>query len=121
MLKKDTLLRYLGIFCLSFLLLFCNQEDISDKQYVVRTVAFYNVENLFDTTNDTLVYDDNRTPSGKDNWTTESASFKFGGRFIDAVSDGSLLSNIVTVEITVVPGVPDGGGDPDPDPHQVKN
>ena len=41
------------------------------KQYQVRTVAFYNVENLFDTKNDTLTFDDDRTPEGKDNWTEE--------------------------------------------------
>jgi len=41
------------------------------KQYKVRTIAFYNVENLFDTKNDTLIFDDDRTPEGKDNWTEE--------------------------------------------------
>lgn len=41
------------------------------KQYKIRTVAFYNVENLFDTENDTLIFDDDRTPDGKDNWTLE--------------------------------------------------
>lgn len=41
------------------------------KQYHVRTIAFYNVENLFDTKNDTLIFDDDRTPEGKDNWTEE--------------------------------------------------
>lgn len=46
------------------------------KQYKVRTVAFYNVENLFDTKNDTLIYDDDRTPEGKDNWTLERYHIK---------------------------------------------
>lgn len=41
----------------------------TEKQYKIRTVAFYNVENLFDTENDTLTFDDDRTPEGKDNWT----------------------------------------------------
>lgn len=41
------------------------------KSYEVRTVAFYNLENLFDTKNDTLIFDDDRTPEGKDNWTEE--------------------------------------------------
>ena len=39
------------------------------KTYSIRTIAFYNVENLFDTENDTLTFDDDRTPEGKDNWT----------------------------------------------------
>ena len=51
------------------------QAGLSDrqekKQYKVRTIAFYNVENLFDIKNDTLVFDDDRTPEGKDNWTEE--------------------------------------------------
>lgn len=42
-----------------------------EKQYKIRTVAFYNLENLFDTENDTLIFDDDRTPEGKDNWTLE--------------------------------------------------
>jgi len=41
------------------------------KQYKIRTIAFYNVENLFDIENDTLIFDDDRTPEGKDNWTLE--------------------------------------------------
>ena len=41
------------------------------ETYEVRTIAFYNLENLFDTKNDTLIFDDDRTPTGKDNWTEE--------------------------------------------------
>ena len=41
----------------------------SDKTYKVHTIAFYNVENLFDTENDPITYDDDRTPTGKDRWT----------------------------------------------------
>jgi endonuclease/exonuclease/phosphatase family metal-dependent hydrolase len=36
--------------------------------YFVRTVAFYNVENLFDTINNPNTFDDSRTPNGKDRW-----------------------------------------------------
>ncbi len=39
------------------------------KEYKVRTIAFYNLENLFDTKNDSLIFDDDRTPNGKDHWT----------------------------------------------------
>lgn len=39
------------------------------KTFKVRTIAFYNVENLFDTENDTLVFDDERTPNGAFGWT----------------------------------------------------
>ncbi|MGB6150829.1 MAG: endonuclease/exonuclease/phosphatase family protein [Pricia sp.] len=56
------------VFALTMLSLFANAQE---KQYKIRTVAFYNLENLFDTENDTLIFDDDRTPEGKDNWTLE--------------------------------------------------
>lgn len=40
-----------------------------NNSYRIRTIAFYNIENLFDTENDSLTFDDDRTPQGKDNWT----------------------------------------------------
>lgn len=52
-------------------LLFCFFGFSQEKQYKIRTIAFYNVENLFDTENDTLIFDDDRTPEGKDNWTID--------------------------------------------------
>ncbi|MBR9854080.1 MAG: endonuclease/exonuclease/phosphatase family protein [Algicola sp.] len=41
------------------------------KTYTLRTIAFYNCENLFDTVNDSLTFDDDRTPEGRYNWTQE--------------------------------------------------
>jgi predicted extracellular nuclease len=41
------------------------------KAYTLRTIAFYNCENLFDTVNDSLTFDDDRTPEGRYNWTEE--------------------------------------------------
>ncbi|TQI69505.1 Endonuclease/Exonuclease/phosphatase family protein [Gramella sp. Hel_I_59] len=41
------------------------------RDYHIETIAFYNVENLFDTVDDTLTFDDDRTALGKDNWTEE--------------------------------------------------
>lgn len=46
------------------------------NDYQLRTIAFYNLENLFDTKNDTLIYDDDRTPEGKDAWTKERYDHK---------------------------------------------
>lgn len=43
----------------------------TEKEYKINTIAFYNVENLFDYEDDPLVFDDDRTPKGKDNWTQE--------------------------------------------------
>ncbi len=42
------------------------------KPYRIRTIAFYNVENLFDTKNDSLTFDDQRTPLGKYRWTPDA-------------------------------------------------
>jgi endonuclease/exonuclease/phosphatase family metal-dependent hydrolase len=41
------------------------------KEYKINTVAFYNLENLFDYEDDPLTFDDDRTPEGKDHWTKE--------------------------------------------------
>ncbi len=51
--------------------LFTIQILSQEKTYQIRTIAFYNVENLFDTKNDSLTFDDDRTPEGKDHWTEE--------------------------------------------------
>ena len=40
-----------------------------DKKFKVQTVAFYNVENLFDTINNADVNDEEYTPTGSQNWT----------------------------------------------------
>ena len=45
------------------------QSD-SKKKFLVNTIAFYNVENLFDTINDPKTWDDDRTPKGRDRWTS---------------------------------------------------
>ncbi len=42
------------------------------------TVVFYNIENFFDTINDPNVNDDDFTPEGKNNWTTEKYNKKLG-------------------------------------------
>lgn len=41
----------------------------AEQQYKINTIAFYNLENLFDYEDDPLTYDDDRTPEGKDHWT----------------------------------------------------
>jgi len=56
------------IFVLCPILFLYSQEK---KTYKVNTIAFYNVENLFDTIDDPITYDDDRTPNGKDHWTEE--------------------------------------------------
>jgi len=46
------------------------------KEYYINTIAFYNLENLFDTENDPLTFDDDRTPTGKYQWTEEKYNSK---------------------------------------------
>ncbi|MAU26089.1 MAG: endonuclease [Muricauda sp.] len=59
--------RLVVLFC--FLSIYCHSQ--SEQPYRIRSIAFYNVENLFDTTNDTLIFDDERTPTGAYGWTQE--------------------------------------------------
>ena len=48
------------------------------KTYTIRTIAFYNLENLFDTQNDTLTFDEEHTPEGRYHWTPELYQKKIG-------------------------------------------
>lgn len=56
------------ILLLVFLSTLYFQAVAQQKGYQVRTVAFYNLENLFDIQNDSLTQDDDRTPEGSDRW-----------------------------------------------------
>ncbi len=73
-------LAFVGI-CLS--LITCHKPGLDGPSqivgpgpYEIRTLAFYNVENLFDTLNDPLTDDDARTPDGEDHWTPERYQVK---------------------------------------------
>ena len=41
-----------------------------DKKYAIQTIAFYNVENLFDTIRNPEIYDEEWTPTGAQKWTS---------------------------------------------------
>lgn len=59
-------------YILSCLLLLCFCGNAQEKtDYKVQTIAFYNLENLFDYEDDPITFDDDRTPEGKDHWTEE--------------------------------------------------
>lgn len=53
----------------SVYILFTSQSLTAQEQIETISIAFWNVENLFDTVNDTLVVDDDRTPTGVYKWT----------------------------------------------------
>lgn len=59
--------RFIMLYFLSFFTAFAQETN----SYRVVTVAFYNLENLFDFENDPITFDDDRTPDGKDHWTKE--------------------------------------------------
>ena len=53
-------------------LLYCQLNVAQEKkEYTINTIAFYNLENLFDTVDDPTTFDDDKTPEGKDHWTQE--------------------------------------------------
>ncbi|MCW5518295.1 endonuclease/exonuclease/phosphatase family protein [Aureitalea sp. L0-47] len=52
-------------------LLPCTILGQQTRQYKILTVGFYNLENLFDTMDDPLTFDNDWTPEGKYNWTLE--------------------------------------------------
>ncbi len=63
---------YLLFFCLA--LLGCDEKKLADAEGI--TVAFYNVENLFDTKDDPTKYDEQYTPKGDRNWDKEKYATK---------------------------------------------
>lgn len=67
LMRKTFLHEFLSPMLTLLLLQSCIAQEALN--YQVRTVAFYNLENLFDTVNDSLIFDDDRTPEGKDRWT----------------------------------------------------
>ncbi len=65
--------RIFPLFSICLLILFSVESVFSQtkKEYKVISIAFYNVENLFDTENNPFTFDDDRTPEGDDVWTQE--------------------------------------------------
>ncbi|NCF42825.1 MAG: endonuclease/exonuclease/phosphatase family protein [Bacteroidetes bacterium] len=58
-----------NILTISSILFWIVLLQAQQQKYSVETVAFYNVENLFDHFNDPKTRDDDRTPNGRDRWT----------------------------------------------------
>jgi exonuclease III len=61
-------------FCYLILLLIVHSFSIigqESRQYKLLTIGFYNLENLFDTVDDPLTFDNEWTPGGRYNWTLE--------------------------------------------------
>lgn len=61
-----------SIFFILFCFLCCFYSIAQHKtDFLIRTIAFYNVENLFDYEKDPRIWDNEWTPDGKNNWTEE--------------------------------------------------
>lgn len=57
--------------------IFFKNNVVSQKVlYNISTVAFYNLENLFDAENDPLIFDNDYTPEGRHHWTFEKLTIK---------------------------------------------
>jgi hypothetical protein len=52
------------------------QKINTGKKYLARTIAFYNLENLFDTIDDPKTRDEDFTPNGRDHWTSDKYNHK---------------------------------------------
>ena len=73
--KQNTILKSLGT--LALILIISGQSIKSqENEYKIATVAFYNLENLFDTTNNEGVEDEEYTPESQKNWNTEKYNNK---------------------------------------------
>ncbi len=94
MIKKIAFLAVLLL--LTFTLFFCNKPEI-DKF----TIAFYNVENLFDTINDAGVRDGDFTPESKLNWDSDKyrAKLESIARVLTTIDPGDLPAIIGMAEI----------------------
>ena len=64
----------LSIFAILFIGYFAYSQE--EKQYKVNTIAFYNVENLFDYEADPIIFDEDFTPEGRNKWTKEGYEHK---------------------------------------------
>ncbi|MEH6703876.1 MAG: endonuclease/exonuclease/phosphatase family protein [Galbibacter orientalis] len=54
----------------------CSIIHSQENDYNIESIVFYNVENLYDTLNDTLTFDDDRTPDGKYQWNLDKYTLK---------------------------------------------
>jgi endonuclease/exonuclease/phosphatase family metal-dependent hydrolase len=80
--------KYLGLLlCLFFGTQLFSQTKADDKTY---TVAFYNLENLFDTINDPNTKDEEFTPEGDNQWGTERYNNKLNNlaKVISSMNNG---------------------------------
>ncbi len=84
-----------------FTIVFSSAYAQQEKQYKIQTIAFYNLENLFDFEDDPKTFDDDRTPDGKDHWTEEIYLAKLKNMAAVISDIGSSISGTVPTIIGV--------------------
>ena len=67
---------YKFLLIISICLVFQTGKSQQKNDYLIQTIAFYNVENLFDTVDNPETFDDDRTERGKDVWNSEKYTRK---------------------------------------------
>src|SRR3989339_1187408 len=82
-----------------------SQQDIDSNLYKVEVIAFYNLENIFDTIDDPDVHDEEFLPGGGNNWDTKkyysklermaSTIARFGEEY---VKGGPMIVGICEIE-----------------------
>lgn len=60
------------------ILIMCFIQSYKKESSINRTIAFYNVENLFDTIDDPQTFDEDYTPSGKNKYSSQDYFHKIG-------------------------------------------
>ncbi len=71
---KQLFMPYHFFSVLLFFLSICS--SIYSQKHNITTIAFYNLENLFDCIDDPLTFDEDYTPKGKNRWTEEKLNTK---------------------------------------------
>jgi len=92
-------MRIKNFIALLFVLFAIEGAKSQEKKYIVHTVAFYNLENIFDTINDPNVNDEEWTPSGIQNWTSRKYQKKLTNlaRVISEIGTGDNNPNSPTL------------------------
>jgi len=100
--KKYTYLLYTALFVAAFAGLSCTfqeqekpEKEVKLKSYHGRSIVFYNVENLFDTIDQTDVIDEEYLPTGKLKWNTERYKLKLQ-HIVDGVT-ANLTENPILI------------------------
>lgn len=91
------------------LLVFNVFSQKGEEKYIVEAIAFYNLENLFDTIYDPLTNDAEYLPEGKNQWTSERYQLKLNNMAkvlfelgTDHVKQGAALVGVAEVENRLV-------------------